>query len=479
MKSMRRATSVILLRRSASGSAEVYLVERNPKLRFFGGYWAFPGGVIDAGDGEGDRRLLESAQRELFEETGVLLGVEISGEREAVRKALLDEDRTAWDAGPRVATPLEPAGDITTPPFAPIRYETSFFAATLPDGETPEIWPGELVQGRFWDPAEALTAWKRGEVSIVPPALLFLRLLAESGENFVERSQTATAELAAGRLHPVWFSPGVYMAPLATQTKPPATTTNTLVVGEETLYVIDPSPTDVAEQERLWFEIDARVSAGARVGGALLTHHHPDHVGAVAAFSERYGVPVHAHSRTLSQLTIPGATEELHDGDSIDLGRAPDGTDGWKLEVWETPGHCEGHLAFRESRYHAAIVGDLASSLSTVVIDPREGHMKTYLESVDKIRRLEIGVLYPGHGPAVKDGERFLGRLLSHRKDREDKLAAALTDTPQSVDELVAQVYDDVPKELWPLALHSMHAGLIKLEEDGRAKAIGEGWQLA
>jgi glyoxylase-like metal-dependent hydrolase (beta-lactamase superfamily II) len=279
--------------------------------------------------------------------------------------------------------------------------------------------------------------------------------------------------VAAGQLHRARFSPGLMIAPLLTPTLPPALTTNAIFVGEERFYVADPATYEESERERLFETIDRWQAAGRRFEGVLLTHHHHDHVGSVRATCTRYSLPVFAHAETLSRVDVAGLqTVELSHGDCLELGRAPDGRPDWRLHVHYTPGHAPGHLAFIEDRYRAAIVGDLVSTLSTIVIDPPEGHMATYLESLRALRDADIGTLYPAHGPAALDGRRLLERYLTHREERERKLVHALEGGLVSLDELLPVVYDDAPEPLLPVARRSLLAGLIKLAEDGQGEAL-------
>ena len=189
---------------------------------------------------------------------------------------------------------------------------------------------------------------------------------------------------------------------------------------------------------------------------------------------------MYGHVLTLARL--PRAVRdarELKGGERLELGRAPDGSADWGLEVHHTPGHDRGHLVFIEDRYRAALVGDLLSTLSTIVIDPPEGHMATYLDSLRRMTELELGVIYPAHGPAVKDGTRRFQAYLEHRRAREKKLVRALESGLSEREELLAVVYDDAPEPLRPVARRSLLAGLEKLVEDGRALEDGERWRIA
>jgi glyoxylase-like metal-dependent hydrolase (beta-lactamase superfamily II)/8-oxo-dGTP pyrophosphatase MutT (NUDIX family) len=495
----RAAAAVVLVRETAQGP-EVYLVERAPELRFFGGYHALPGGVRGAEDGPDDpgasepdlAALARCAERELFEETGVVLDAAIAarlagpGGRNAVREAMLRAEREAAAAAEGLRAPdsptvgLEPICRICTPPFAPVRYDTVFFLARLPTGESPTILPGELIDGRFFRPAAALAAWRRGEILIVPPVLILLECLLDGDlDRFVGRARARADAYARGELHHVRFTPGVVMAPVRTPTLPPATTTNCYLIGEDRLWILDPATPHGEEQTRLFERIDELADDGRPPAGILVSHHHVDHVGAVAATSRRYGLTVHAHGKTLERLPS-GFVEgrELRDGDRILLGRCPDGSPDWELIARHTPGHDLGHLTFRETRYDAVFVGDMVSTISTIVIDPPEGHLRTYLASLERLLEEPMSTLYPAHGPATRDGHRVLRQYLRHRQQRESALIAALSEGNLDLPALVAKVYWDTDARMHPLARRSLIAGLLKLAEDGVAEERDGCWRL-
>jgi ribonuclease/clavin/mitogillin len=490
-----RLSAAVMLCRGTGEQLEVFLVERNPKLRFFGGYVAFPGGVLDAGEaasGGREAALARCARRELFEETGVLLaaGAIDREERERRRRALVDAERAgvpcdAFDAlEAAVAVRLEAFAAITTPPFSPVRFETTFFRAELPAGEVPEIWPGELVGGAFHRPREALAKWVRGELRLAPPVLILLEVLVAAGEDaFEDAAGQLAAAFAAGLLPPVRFSPGIVMAPLATPTLPPATTTNTYVAGNERVYVVDPGSGDPRELERLLTLLASMEEAGREIAGIVLTHHHPDHVGGLAALAAELDVPVHAHPATFDRVPVAldrkGRFERipLEDGESLPLGPAPDGTPEWRLEALFTPGHARGHLVLHERRYGAALVGDMASTVSTIVIDPPDGHLATYLASLRRLRELALTPLFPAHGPPALDGRRVVDHYLRHRGEREEKLLAALEAGVGEEPALLKVVYSDTDPRMHPYAARSLRAGIDKLIEDGRlAEVEGRLW---
>jgi glyoxylase-like metal-dependent hydrolase (beta-lactamase superfamily II)/8-oxo-dGTP pyrophosphatase MutT (NUDIX family) len=501
---MRVAVSILLAR--GRESKEVLLVDRNPELVFFGGYQAFPGGTLEpedatvpvenlprsvenSGDGQGGdfSSFVAAAARELFEETGVWLGRgsdRSPGSLEENRRRMLAGEvsflEILKEKGQHIdAADFTPLCRITTPPFTPRRYDTWFLQCRLPAGARVDILDGELVGGGFTRPEDALTRWRRGEVLIVPPVIIFLQeLQRSSNEDFVQWIRQFTGSYDRGKLHRVYFTPGVLLAALKTPTQPPATHTNTCLVGEEWVYVVDPAPVDPAEQNKLWHLLDEFIAEGRTLKGILLTHYHPDHVGAVAECQRRYKLPIHAHRDTVSELPGFDFGDPLEHGQELDLGTSPDGQPGWKLRAYHVPGHAPGHLAFEESRYKALLLGDLLSTLSSILIDPRDGHLVTYLESLRFLESVAEGTVYPGHGPPAREGKKAIQAQIRHRQDREDQLLAALTDEPQSVAELVEKVYTDVDKSMWELAGRSLVSGLIKLQEEGRVEETDDGYRL-
>ncbi len=147
----RQAASVILLRGGAS-ALEILLVQRTPEARFMGGVWVFPGGAVDAGEGDGDRAHRAAAIRELGEEAGI---------------ALQDPDGLVKFS--RWITPAE----------VKIRFDTHFFLAALPEGQEPRIDGQECVDLGWFTPAGALQAHRSGELALVFPTIKHLEQLDE------------------------------------------------------------------------------------------------------------------------------------------------------------------------------------------------------------------------------------------------------------------------------------------------------------
>lgn len=501
MSSVAEAAAVLLA--AGPGSPQILAVKRSERLRFFGGYLAFPGGKVspaDAGEpapglahaetGGAMRVRRAAAVRELFEETGVLLARRPDGSfppsgpaLDHFRRELIAERLSLAEALRQLhltvrEEDLVPVGEITTPAFVPHRFATMFFLAHRPPGQAVEVWPGELDEA-VWTTADALLGrWERGELLISPPTVMTLEAVrGRAVDEAPARLGRLLAELAAGAVHPIYFAPAVRMIPLKTQSLPPSAYTNAYLVGTGPAYLIDPGPADPAEQQRLFAVLDAARTHGPPLTAVVLTHHHPDHVGAAAACARRYRVPVWAHAETARALgqSLP-VERTLGEGDRLPLGTAPDGS-LWALEALHTPGHAPGHLVFYEAHYRLLFTGDVVSTASSVVIAPPEGDLTVYLQSLRRLRSIPCRLLFPAHGNASNRAEEVIDQSLAHRAMREEMLLDALARGPRTVEDLALELYKGVPAEVVRFARLQTLAGLQKLQREGLAEPAADGWR--
>lgn len=473
------ATALVLWRDGPDGR-EVLLVRRGAERRFAGGFHAFPGGRLDREDADvpvpgasgEDAALVACATRELFEETGVLLargaGSVSPADRAADRKALLDGALQWGDLLKARGLELDPAllapaGRWITPEHLPLRYDARVYLVHMPAGETAEIWPGELSGGGFVRVADALARWARGELLFFPPNLKAVRALAVPGPPSV--LAMAPPPERARRIE---FQQGFLLCALRTPTLPPATHTNSWVLPVEGgVAVVDPGAPEPGDQAPLLELLDALAAEGTPPREVWITHCHADHVGAAATVAARYGVRVRAHA--LARGRVPGVEiVPFREGDLA----------GGRFLVLETPGHAREHLVFLDERSGALVCGDLVSTLSTIVIDPPEGDMAEYERQLARVRALAPRTLYPAHGPPAPDAAGRLAGYLAHRREREALVVAALQDGG-TLGEITAAAYPDVPAIIHPVAARSCLAVLEKLVRLGRARAVGDRFELA
>ena len=264
------------------------------------------------------------------------------------------------------------------------------------------------------------------------------------------------------------IAPGVrrLLAPNAGPMTGPGT--NTYLLGEEEVAVIDPGPV-------IDSHIDAINSAApARITWILVTHTHPDHSPAARKLAENTGAallgPAAPDSGHQDRSFVPDRV--LWDGDLFE-------TAEFTLRVVHTPGHASNHLCYRHEQLDWLFTGDHIMNGSTVVINPPDGNMKHYLQSLARLKTLELKILAPGHGELIDNPDAAVDSLIDHRLGREAKIIAALEARPGSTTkQLTPLVYDDVDAALRGLAQRSLLAHLIKLEQDGRVGQREKSWRL-
>jgi glyoxylase-like metal-dependent hydrolase (beta-lactamase superfamily II) len=255
------------------------------------------------------------------------------------------------------------------------------------------------------------------------------------------------------------------------------TGTQTFIVGEGEVAVIDPGPDDAGHIEAL-----VRGLAGERVTAILCTHTHRDHSPASRALQAATGAPIVG----CAPLVLEGGRvqmDEAFDPDyRADRVLADEETlsgPGWTLEAVATPGHTSNHLCFALPEARALFSGDHVMGWSTSIVAPPDGDMAAYMRSLDKLAARADRSYFPTHGPAIANPPAHLQRLLAHRRGRESQLLAHLEAGPARIGEMVQHMYRDVDPGLHPAAALSVLAHLLDLQSRGRVCEDGDEWSLA
>lgn len=235
--------------------------------------------------------------------------------------------------------------------------------------------------------------------------------------------------------------------------------TNTWLVSEpdaEQAVVIDPGPHD---EGHLRHVIDTAEKSGKRIALTLLTHGHPDHAEGAVRFAELTGTKVRALDPALRL-----GDEGLGQGDVIAVG-------GLELRVVPTPGHTADSLSFHLPADRAVLTGDTVLGRGTTVVAHPDGRLGDYLDSLRRLRSLTVddGVhtVLPGHGPVLEDAQGAIEYYIAHRAHRLAQIETAVENGHRTPKEVVAHVYADVDRSLWPAAELSVRAQLDYLREHG------------
>ena len=526
----RPASTVLLLRDSAHG-IEVLMTRRSDSASFAPGAYVFPGGGIDAADaaahGQSTRRATQSdlhltqaiaAIRESFEELGVLLARHADG-RYANTADIAALDRHAPFAAQCEARGLTLAGaevfvlaHWTTSRSMPRRFEVPFLVARMPEDQTPVADEVEQFEPVWLRPADALarhdadgllmifpTVRTLERLQLYPTVDAVLQACAISDEPLwvsCPRSGLLQGEQARYMEHEAPFGELVLTSPdgqvvhtLDWQTEQPVALlknlmrltapnpgvmtgpgTNSYLVGDRaTGYIaIDPGPADTDHVSRLWH------AAGGDIRMIVCTHSHPDHSPGAKPLQAMcvnrppiLGLPSAPTARAASEFSPDRVllNKELLTLSSIGLEAEMTHT----LEVIYTPGHAANHLCLVLVEDNLLFSGDHILNGSTTIVDPPDGNMTAYLDSLDRLSEAcaehQIEFIAPAHGYVLGEAITAIARLKAHRLNREAKIKGAMQALPQgSIDDWVALAYDDVNARIWPTAKRSLLAHVERLE---------------
>ena len=466
-----RSVSLTLLR-ERPGGREVFWAERQKRREFLGGFHAFFAGHLEKEDPDEGFGAL----RETFEECGLFLG--------EAKKLSLFEPQGRSTVPFRVADAwrarLHCFGWWSTPKWLEPPFLTQFFGLFLTQEEgssldelSSYLDQEEFSRGEWITPEEALSRWSRGEVFLSAPIIDILRSLLD-GEDSGDGEDAGNRPFGVSSEDP--YSDGkieciehFVVYPLPTETLPPATHTNALLIGNKHFLIVDPGPLPGPDLDPLIELVEWRIEKGDKPLGIFISHHHRDHIGGAQELTKRFSVPLCGTEETLQQMGLEPSQEIqiLKDGERINV----DGTG--PLEVIRIEGHARGHAGLYLPERKLFFCADLVASKGTIVIIPPDGHMGTYLESLKRIELLAPKAMLPSHGGLIVEPLIHLRSYFEHRMEREAKVLKALRSLQRAdVSALLPLVYPEVPPTLWPLAAKSLEAHLIHLEELGMARKV-------
>jgi len=247
---------------------------------------------------------------------------------------------------------------------------------------------------------------------------------------------------------------------LPVETVAPEGATNAYRIGESDALLVDPA----AECPPLAALLDD-------ISHVAVTHHHPDHVGAVGHAARETGATVWA--RAGREAAFEAATGRAPDRTFREGSRIP--TDDGSVTVLDIPGHAPEHVAFGFGDENDHLVtGDLAAAEGSVVVGAPEGDMRAYLTALRRIHARDPARLLPGHGPVIEEPRATVRRLIDHRRDRERRVRSAVNAGAHAVPDVTDAAYEKDLAGVRRLAEATVHAHLEKLAVEGRVRFDGE-----
>ena len=404
----------------------------------------------------------------------------------------------------------------------PRRFDTHFLVAAMPPGQTPSPDNREHFAPEWISPADALARHDAGQFEMIFPTIRTLRrmtryrnaasliadcaaerplwvsspragLLAGQVERYMEdEAPFGELELTSPdgqiahaldwrRTEPVALlrhvtrltapNPGVMTGP----------GTNTYLIGTPAhgYLVIDPGPKLDEHVDRI------HAIVGSRLRQIVCTHSHMDHSPGAARLQQLTGAPIaglasRPTANAMSQFT-PDA--EITDGQRFVLRSDAAGDAALAtltLRAVVTPGHAANHVCFFLEEDRLLFSGDHILNGSTTIINPPDGNMIDYLDSLDRLAALQALFILPAHGYVLGFPAQAIAHLVSHRLKREARVLAAIRARPGAgLAALVELAYDDTPVAAHGIAQRSLLAHAEKLEAEGQVRASGEGWQAA
>jgi glyoxylase-like metal-dependent hydrolase (beta-lactamase superfamily II)/8-oxo-dGTP pyrophosphatase MutT (NUDIX family) len=427
---------------------EIFSIKRQNYLTVFPGYYAFPGGKVDKSDhdfsddleevfGTCDKYLLYALIREVQEE----LNFDLIKNTSKIKR-------------------IDMIGVAITPDFNPYRFKNYYFRITLNKKIEFNVDSGEAEYAIWSNASDLLSSYEKAEILAVPPSVMLFNEFKKDiqFQHEIDLSLNYDPDTEVPMIESIY---GVKQFLPLSHTFPPANRTNCFLIGDSKSVLIDPSPKDKAELQKLLNHLSKY-----KVDEIFLTHHHPDHHEHSVDIAKLYGVKIGLSFDTLNRIKNKHGSDYF-DGVELIIYKEGDKLTrslGHDVIIYEVPGHDEGQLAIAPTSLNWFLVGDLIQTVGTVVIGGDEGDMSKYFKSLEKVINLNPKFVIPSHGISL-GGTNKLSLTLKHRKMREAQIIKLLSEN-KTESEILDIVYEGLDKSLLRYALKTINAHIVKIKND-------------
>ncbi|PWQ95716.1 MBL fold metallo-hydrolase [Leucothrix arctica] len=426
---------------------QVFSILRQTSLAAFPGFTAFPGGKIDSGDEvfACQHPLLSTFSQEnigaLIREIREELGFDLVQSLEQNQVVSISQ-----------------FGTSTTPTYQKHRFDIQFYKITLNSLPTFALEPKEVASGTWLAPKKLLQHYFDGDAMVVSATLKILKALAD--DVTLESADIESGFEDSDMLPLVPFIHDVMHIAVPSHTLPPATTTNSLLIGDKgSLRILtDPSPSSNEILELLKTSL-----AEYKPDAILLSHHHPDHHERAPQLAKDWNIPILCSQKCQQRLLQRFGSDYLDDIDVRHI-QQNDVVTQWHGDdviCHELPGHDDTMVGLAAKNLEWFYVADLVEPGTTVVIPEPEGDMAVYFESLERVIAMQPKHIIPSHGLPVV-GTSLLSKTLEHRILRERQILEAHNNGLRD-EELLGALYPQLAEQLIPYAEQNIRQHLRKL----------------
>lgn len=431
---------------------EIFIIRRQPHLRVFPGFHAFPGGKVDKEDAEFD-----------FEHP--LLPVEVqSSELGALFRELQEE--LNWDMAKALGqghiSSITKFGTAVTPSVYPVRFNTHYFRIDLTERIQFEVDVGEIAWSEWMHRHALRSLYKEGNAVMVLPTRYTVFTLADNIAAQEINPFTLVYE-PTKELPYLEMISDIGLIPVPSNTLPPATSTNAIHFGDRDSgrFLVDPSPKDEETCERLLATLLQHP-----VDKILISHHHPDHHEFAPVIARKLKLPVFCTEQTLENIHSKFG-QDYFSGVEINFIEEGDCVTRWlgkDVLVHELTGHDNGMVGLAPEDMSWLFVADLVEPGTTVVIPEDVGDMQDYFHSLERVLEKAPKAIIPSHGLPM-GGTNLIKQTLKHRKLREAQIRTLLLDG-EDEDDMVHLLYDEIHPKLIPLARQNIRQHIVKIKRE-------------